>query len=266
MMARAGRRAEGPPGTRRKCIGIGGEDFDKIAPTIDRRSREGCQDFAVGHLGYSCLCRGGEIGTTADGDFDVMRDVTIASIVPRDPCVASRQRKWLEAWICAIKDVEATRKRVPIPVCRRSIDAPVGSDPRDSYDAIMAWVERRRVEVPEHMWASTPLFVRPDGSWWETPHVCALAQKWGGLLGYNKSEIGGKSFRIRGATDIAAEMGCEGGARVVQERGRWHSDVSHIYSRTQAQVQLDASARMANAAGGSLESLIPGWTQPAWRK
>ena len=78
-------------------------------------------------------------------------------------------------------------------------------------------------------------------------------------------DVGGKSFRIRGATDVAAEQGLEGGAKVVQALGRWHSDVSHIYSRAQAQVLLDATAGMANAEGGSLESLVPGWTQPAWR-
>jgi hypothetical protein len=64
---------------------------------------------------------------------------------------------------------------------------------------------------------------------------------------------------------VAAVLGAEDGAEVVRQRGRWHSDVSHIYVRSQAQKQLDASARMANAAGGSLESLIPGWSQRAVR-
>ena len=93
----------------------------------------------------------------------------------------------------------------------------------------------------------------------------ALVRSWAPRLRIPPAQTGGKSFRIRGATDIAAEMGQENGSKVVQQRGRWFSDVSHIYSRAQAQVQLDASARMANAEGGSLESLVPGWTQPAWR-
>ena len=84
-------------------------------------------------------------------------------------------------------------------------------------------------------------------------------------LGLPPDQVGGKSMRIRGATDIAAEWGDEGGAKIVQQLGRWHSDVSHIYSRAQAQKLLDATATMANAAGGSLEALIPEWTQPAWR-
>ena len=66
-------------------------------------------------------------------------------------------------------------------------------------------------------------------------------------------------------TDVAALYGAEGGAKIVQQLGRWHSDVSHIYSRAQAQPLLDATATMANAEGGALEALVPGWTQPAWR-
>ena len=55
------------------------------------------------------------------------------------------------------------------------------------------------------------------------------------------------------------------GKELVQRLGRWHSDVSYIYSRAQAGKLLDATATMANAEGGSLEALIPEWTQPAWR-
>lgn len=39
-----------------------------------------------------------------------------------------------------------------------------------------------------------------------------------------------------------------------------------FYSRSQAQKQLDATATMASAEGGALEALVPGWTQPAWRR
>ena len=191
--------------------------------------------------------------------------LTIADVREREPCVASRGRPWLELWVCAIKDYNYTRKKVPIPVCRRSVDAPVGSDPRDSYDAIVAHVARRRCQVPSDRWASEPLFVKLDGSHWETADVRALVRRWARHLGIDPMLVGGKSFRIRGATDIAAERGHEGGARTVQQLGRWHSDVSHIYSRAQAQTLLDASATMANAEGGSLEALVPRWTQPAWR-
>ena len=92
-----------------------------------------------------------------------------------------------------------------------------------------------------------------------------LVRRWAAVLGVPPLDVGGKSFRIRGATDVAAVRGAEGGAKVVQALSRWHSDVAHIYSRAQAQTLLDATANMADAEGGSLESLVPGWTQPAWR-
>ena len=65
--------------------------------------------------------------------------------------------------------------------------------------------------------------------------------------------------------DLQAQLGAENGARIVRERGRWFSDVSYIYSRASAKGQLDASAIMADASGGSLEALVPSWTQPAHR-
>ena len=261
---RSGRRDDGPPGDRKKCLGIGGEDFDRVAQSEDLTAPEGCQDFAVGHTGYSALLRGGEVGTTEGGCFDPPRDLTISSIVEREPCPGSRGRPWLTADVCAIKDVNARRKPVPIPICRRAT-GPRGSDPRCSYDAIMAHVERRRLEVPRAKWSTAPLFVRPDGSHWTTAHVRALARRWALVLGMPPSEVGGKSFRIRGATDIQSTYGAEQGARIVKERGRWSSDVSYIYARASARVQLDASASMADAEGGSLEALIPTWTQPAHR-
>ena len=176
LLTRGDRREEAPRGHRAKCVGVGGADFDAIAQHCDRSSRAGCQDFAVGHLAYACLLRGGEVGTTEGGFFDCSRDLTIASIVPRDGCVASRGRLWLEAWVCAIKDVEATRRPVPIPVCRRADGPRTCADPRDSYDAIMSWVELRRREVPREQWHLTPLFVRPDGRWWETDDVRTMVR------------------------------------------------------------------------------------------
>ena len=129
----------------------------------------------------------------------------------------------------------------------------------------MAHVRRRRRAVPRSEWATTPLFVTAAGRHWETSDVRGLARRWAKALGVPTHDVGGKSFRIRGATDLQAQLGAEQGARVVRERGRWASDVSYIYSRASAQVQLDASATMADASGGSLEALIPSKTQPAHR-
>ena len=263
-VGRSDRRVDGPPGDRKRCVGIGGADFDVLDPTVDRSTDEGCQDWAVGHSGYSCLLRGGEVGTTEGGCWDTRRDMTVSSVVPQEPCLASSWRPWLVMWVCAIKDVSETRKPVPIPVCRRATGA-IGSDPRCSYDAIYAHWQRRCRAVARERWASEPLFVRRDGSHWTTEHVRGLARRWALVLGVPPADVGGKSFRIRGATDLQAQLGAENGARIVRERGRWFSDVSYIYSRASAKGQLDASAIMADASGGSLEALVPSWTQPAHR-
>lgn len=140
------------------------------------------------------------------------------------------------------------------------------ADPRCSYDAIRAQYELRCQQVPPHDRSTAPLFLTAAGSFWTTEDVRSLARAWAPAVGIPPKETGGKSFRIKGATDIRAQYGNEHGARVVQERGRWGSDVSFIYSRSHAQGQLDASATMADAVGGSLEALIPTWTQPARRR
>eukprot|EP00965_Chrysotila_dentata_P128403 4245733-Pleurochrysis_carterae.AAC.1 len=50
---------------------------------------------------------------------------------------------------------------------------------------------------------------------------------------------------------------------VVKQRGRWASDVAEVYQRALVDVQLDASAGMADSRGVDLEAMIDGWSQPA---
>ena len=161
-VGRSDRRADGPPGDRSRCLGVGGSDFDAIATSTDRASDAGCQDFAVGHAAYSALLRGGEVGTTDGGCWDPRRDLTLDSVELHPPCEASDGRPWLSLWVCAIKDVSETRKPVPIPIRRRCTGVR-GSDPRCSYDAIVEHWERRCRAVPHAQRSVEPLFVRPDG-------------------------------------------------------------------------------------------------------
>ena len=51
--------------------------------------------------------------------------------------------------------------------------------------------------------------------------------------------------------------------QVIQQRGRWSSDIAEIYQRTLLVDQMDGAARMAEADGADLESLLHGWSQPA---
>ena len=84
------------------------------------------------------------------------------------------------------------------------------------------------------------------------------------LIGVDAAEVGAKAFRIGGATDWREEAG-EPGAHIVRQRGRWDSDVAHIYQRPLLAAQLAMAAAVGNARGTDLESLCYGFAQRAVR-
>ena len=92
----------------------------------------------------------------------------------------------------------------------------------------------------------------------------ALAHRWAVRVGLDPALVGGKSFRIKSASDLFDSVGADG-ERIIRERGRWDSTVSHIYTRASVQRHLRASAAMADGDGVSIERHVPAWTQPAWR-
>ena len=86
-------------------------------------------------------------------------------------------------------------------------------------------------------------------------------------IGLDPSLFVGYSLRIGGASDLEAELGPERSEAVCRQRGRWRSDIHHIYRRNTPREQLDASASMLHASGETIEALMPGWVQPTrgWR-
>ena len=82
-------------------------------------------------------------------------------------------------------------------------------------------------------------------------------------MGLDPADFGGKSFRIGGATDWRAVAGFADATRVIKQRGRWASDIQAIYERALASEHLSGSAAVGGACGEDLESLCPGWAQPA---
>ena len=115
--------------------------------------------------------------------------------------------------------------------------------------------------------ALKPLFTRTArrGSTdeWRTTDTNRLAQDMAAALGLDVSEFGGKSFRIAGATDLAAAFGISKAEHLIKQRGRWCSTVQHLYERALAEEHLGASAVIGDAVGRELEALCPGWAQPA---
>ena len=261
---RSERKEDGPPSGRRLCLGIGGSDFDAIHPSIDFALPSHRTDWAVGHTAYAATLRAGEVGTVDGGVLEAACDLVISSVDPQPPSAASDWCPWLYLSVCSIKDSTYTRLCVPIPIRRRSASAAPLSDPRCSYDAIMAvYVERCRT-VPQAQWASAPLFVTPNGSHWESADVLALARRWAPLVGIDPSKVGGKSFRIKSASDLRDHLGADG-ERIIRERGRWWSDIDHIYTHASLQRHLHTSATMADGDNTAIERAHPSWVQPAWR-
>ena len=82
------------------------------------------------------------------------------------------------------------------------------------------------------------------------------------MLGIAPDEVGGKAFRIGGATDLREVHG-DGAQRLIKERGRWASDVAQLYQRALLRTQLDSSAGAGAAVGRDLEEALQGWVQPA---
>ena len=84
-------------------------------------------------------------------------------------------------------------------------------------------------------------------------------------IGENPDEHTGYSWRIGCATDLVVAMGHDAAGRVTQRRGRWASDIFHIYQRSDVSEQLHASSALMDTESLTLESLLPQWVQPARR-
>ena len=55
------------------------------------------------------------------------------------------------------------------------------------------------------------------------------------------------------------------GEQMLKERGRWYSDIYHIYARTSLKRQLDASTAMADVTDTALERADTSYTEAARR-
>ena len=113
-----------------------------------------------------------------------------------------------------------------------------------------------------HRMAAKPGFTRASGDAFTTRDVHDTARRMAAALQLDVARFGAKSFRTGGATDLRVVLGMAG-QEYIKARGRWHSDIALIYQRAMAGDQLDGAARMGDARGDDLESMIIGWSQPA---
>ena len=240
---------------------------------FDRSSARGIVRWAAALLAHNLLLRGGEVGVVEGKAFDTSRDLVVGAIEFKRPCAESGGYPWMTVDTVSAKDVTARHRNCPLPVRRRQIGGALGSDPMCAYDAVVLLLRQRLGRTPpalgrvEGADALKPLFTRTArrGSTdeWRTTDTNRLAQDMAAALGLDVSEFGGKSFRIAGATDLAAAFGISKAEHLIKQRGRWCSTVQRLYERALAEEHLGASAVIGDAVGRELEALCPGWAQPA---
>ena len=271
LLFRHYRREDGPPKQRKLSRGIRAQHLRKAAAAgYDRTSPRGLVEWAVATLSLNLLLRGGEVGVTKRGNkLDPARDITFSSFEWMAPCAESRLRPWLAVDVLGIKDSNFKNKVVRMLVCRRHRweECPRGGDPACAYDAVLALWEAtmHTVALAERQYrggCARAFFINEKGEPWCTRDSQHLAQKIGACVGFDPNEVGGKAFRIGGATDMRDVHG--GHAQLlIKERGRWASDVAQLYQRALLSAQLDSSAGMAAAESRDLEEALAGWSQPA---
>ena len=279
------RREQGPRGERRECRAFRARDLRALlAARYDISSPRGRVEWIVALVAHNLLLRGGEVGRCSSRPFDPTRDLTIFSVDIMAPCQASGWRRWLIVWVVSIKDVSERHRAVPLSIVERVKD---GSDTRMcAYTNLVQHVAERKQAVPAcaHSCsrcsrrpgqplpggnppasckrANAPLFAHVDGTEFCTEDVRQMGKRMATAIGIPPASVGGKLFRIGGATDLRDRLG-EASQRVIKERGRWGTDVAYVYQRALLRDQLDASGAMADADAADLEAAVAGWVQPA---
>jgi hypothetical protein len=95
-----------------------------------------------------------------------------------------------------------------------------------------------------------------------TTHMDAYARRVARAVSLPPADVGGHSFRIGGATDFIDGGGSH---EQLRGRGRWASDIGHIYARDTIGLQLGSVDAIVQANTMSIKELIAGYTQPARR-
>ena len=280
------RKEDGPRGQRGRSLGVRAQTLAAAATVLDRASPDGAVEWAAAVIAHNAILRGGEVGVPDDADPDEARVITWRSIAWQTPRAESVGRPWLILRVVPIKDPKGSKAAYPIPVPRRH-DGAFGADPLCPYDALaLAWWLRAGPRGapfpvtaegrPEPGWEKRarprqpgfPFFADAMGVPFNTSRVRDIARRVAVAGGMDATEVhtevGAKAFRIGGATDWREESG-DASAHIVRQRGRWDSDVAHIYQRPLLAAQLAMAAAVGNARGTDLESLCYGFAQRAVR-
>ena len=276
---------DGIVGIRKLRMGLRGKHLKALAelcegnfPPVefDRRTYMGVLRWAILLGCHNLLMRGGEPGVPDGETFSpAMGNITIASLSFRPIEYNRIMRACAILLVKAIKDANRNGQPVPMLVMQRAAkpNAPNShvSDPHDpvcAYNALRQLWSYRASAVPRHLHNTVPLFALParpnplTGKLVEPPVTTAFVRETVrlacNLLGLAPGLYGSSSLRIGGATDLYDLLGV-GGARIVKERGRWASDVAHIYQRCNATEHARISAGIVDAKAMDLEAFTGSW-------
>ena len=275
------RREDGPAETRKRREGFRAQHFEAAAlGGLDRTSRQGVMRWAVLHFCHNAVARGSSAGTPKRSTrWEPVRGLVCSDVSPVSADVTGTGARGFMVRVFPGKDCRREHVKRPIPVSGRATSSWGGShsDPRDAYLALDDEYQLMLQEVPEHARWHTPFFRRNAAacavcsglSDSPTEHVCALdTRDVAAIVGDARAAMGlsrddhelAQELRIGGASDVYDVYGYEG-KEILERRGRWGKDIAYIYARVSAQRLFEASARMADASGVALESLVPDWTQ-----
>ena len=271
---KAMRREDGPGDARRLRRGLRIQHFRAaIASGLDFWSRSGLQRFARALVAWNLLLRGGEVGTVDARVFVVgIGLLTLASVTffSRDDLRLLGKDEGFPAarvLVVPIKDAAAKAEPARPNWIRRRLGEEFAhmADPTCPYDVLLELFWQESDGVDPEVYDTRPLFCNPDGSMVRTSDVRVDNRIIGAAAGLDPAELGASSTRIGGAEDLY-DVYEERANPIIQERGRWSTDIHTIYQRASASRHMRVSAQMGQASGISMEAAAPsGWALPAQR-
>ena len=270
------RREDGPSGDRKLSLPMGNGHLVKLADPnchFDTSSSTfACTRWALLHTMLHCLMRGGEPGTcSVNSAFDPKTGLCwshfkwmdlasglTATITDKNGLIYFV----LTILVYAIKDVNATHKRVPIQIRSKHPTSYGLRDIKCPYTAIWrSWCQRLDQEdvTAKNL---EPFFTNAQGEALDTDTIRAFIREAAAALSLNPELFGSSALRRGGATDLRDVLGSHAAKELIKQRGRWATDIYDIYARASTREHAEASAAIGRADALTLETSNPGWTQP----
>ena len=273
---------DGPLATVRRIrrLGFCAQHFKRLlVSSFDRRSELGAFRYMLSLLMYYCQMRAGEAGRgKGTKPFDTQRGARLCDVIWWSADITPDNLPAVVFMLCSSKPPHV---RYPCEISEMSSET-AAATARElcGYATFVPYWQRRARAVCTRPTVCTatemggsfcdacraaPLFQSPDGMVPTTAYCMDIARDMCVAIGEPAAEYTGYSWHIGRATDTVRRWGHEKAKAVTKRRGRYNSDIYHIYQRSDVSDQLEDSARIMEADGQTIEGLLPEWVQPARR-